>query len=110
MTTFSWDPAPDAEVAVAPRVLMAEFGDGYQQRAVDGINATRQIWSLTFSRNDEDADDIVAFLATAGGSTSFDWTPPKASNSIKVICRNWRRRDYMGGALVQATFEQVFES
>ena len=48
------------------RLLQAQFGDGYEQRAGDGINADRVKWSLTWNAvTNEEADAIE--LALRGG-------------------------------------------
>ena len=41
---------PDKQLTKAstPRVLTAKFGDGYEQRAVDGINNLAETYTLTF--------------------------------------------------------------
>lgn len=109
MATFTWDCAPVPELTKQPRVLMTNFGDGYVQRAKDGINTVRAVYSLFFGRNNTDADAIIAFLDARGGSESFDWTPPGGSSSIKAICREYHRVLEKNGSVVTATFEQVFE-
>ena len=39
----------------APRVLKAQFGDGYEMRVRDGINNTPRTWALSFNnRTKED--------------------------------------------------------
>ena len=49
--------------SIAPRVLTAKFGDGYEQRIKDGINSLQETYSLSFkTRTKEDIDDIVFFL------------------------------------------------
>jgi phage-related protein len=109
MPTFTYKATYGAELAKQPRILMADFGDGYQQRAGDGINLIRQMWSLEFRKVDADADAIDSFLAGQKGYLSFDWTPPKGA-AIKAICRDWRRQIASPGvSVITATFEQVFE-
>ena len=40
-----------------PKVLIATFGDGYEQRIADGINTLAETYSLSFStRTKEDID------------------------------------------------------
>ncbi len=63
---------------VTSRVHIARFGNGYEQRARDGINATRAEWSIIFSMlTRAEADNIERFIVhTAGGHTAFKWTVP----------------------------------
>jgi phage-related protein len=110
MPTFDWTPKT-AEKTVTPRVKVARFGDGYEQRVVDGINAQAARWSLTFSRETADLDAIEAFLRARGAAEAFDWLAPGATATIRVVCREWTRTPHTGlrtGEL-SCTFEEVFE-
>ena len=63
-----------------PRVLKANYGDGYEQRVANGINNTPEVWSLTWkNRTTIDANKIIAFLEDKGGVTAFDWYPSSYS-------------------------------
>jgi phage-related protein len=109
MSEFTWQPAYNANVTKAPRVKTAVFGDGYQQRAADGINQILQAWQLSFQLSKTDIDAIDTFLSTKNGVTSFTWTPGTGSE-IKVVCREWSRNimsPHVGS--LSAKFEQVFE-
>ena len=69
------------------RLLTAEFGDGYGQRVVDGINAHHQEWSVVWQLiTTEEADRIEQFLIDKMGVESFLWLPPKAGEAVSVIC------------------------
>lgn len=75
-----------------PRVHLAQFGDGYSQRIVNGINALDQVFSLNFAnRPKADIDAITNFLETKGGVTSFNFTYDEdgSETTIKVLCTNW---------------------
>ena len=64
----------------APRVLVANFGDGYEQRIADGINTLNETYSLSFaSRPKADIDDIVAFLDGKKGVSSFPLILPDSN-------------------------------
>ena len=69
-------------VAVQHRLVV--FGDGYEQRAEDGINSRSRggQWSWAVLEQD-DADDIVDFLSD-NAVTGFRYTFPGDSE------RNWR--------------------
>ena len=72
--------SPDLESkpTYEPKILSAEFGDGYSQSGADGINAFNETWSLVFNhRTKTEIDTIDAFLKTANGYQSFYWTPPE---------------------------------
>lgn len=90
--------APDRSLSRAstPRVLTASFGDGYEQRIVDGINNINETFSISFqNRSKAEIDDITAFFVSKGGVTSFDYTIPDSNVSppyettVKVVCDSW---------------------
>ena len=111
MPEFTWTPDFGSSKQSKPKVQAVKFGDGYEQRAAFGLNTNPKIWSLTFANRDtSDIDDIEDFLDARDGVESFDWTPPRAEDSIKVVCREWNRTiDHAGTDSLTATFEQVFE-
>lgn len=89
-------------------MLVAPFGDGYEQRTGDGINKDLHVWDLVFdNRNSTDADAIESFLTTKAGVTAFTWTPVGFSE-ITVVCREWTRGLPGAGAnTITTSFEQV---
>jgi len=109
MAIFTWVPSYGTQVSKKPRMLAAQFGDGYAQRAQNGINSNPQSWSLVFSSiAPADADAIDTFLATQAGVTPFDWTTPKG-DALRFTCAEWSRTyDAYAGHTITATFEQDF--
>jgi len=78
------------------RVLTANFGDGYEQRVLDGINTKNDSFSISFNnRTAQDINLIAAFFDTkAGKSFNFTitdtFTGGNLSNStIKVVCQEY---------------------
>ena len=56
-----------------PKVFIAEFGDGYEQRTPQGINNISQSIAVGFSsRPKDEIDDIVAYLQTLGENPSIE--------------------------------------
>lgn len=110
MTVFSYLASYGAQATRKPAVNVAKFGDGYEQRIQDGINAIPEIWSLTFAnRQTSEAQAIDAFLTAAAGVTNFTWTTPLGITG-KFVCRTWQPTIGQGNIWsVTATFEQVFE-
>lgn len=109
MPTFTVIPSFAPTSRRRPRVLSTKFGDGYEQRGLDGIHPDLQSWSLTFSeRTDADADTIEGFFVTNNtGVTPFDWTSPSGAAG-KYLCREWTRTlVYFDGHTITATFEEV---
>jgi phage-related protein len=77
MPTFTYQPDNMAQLTENPRVLRAQFGDGYMQRVGDGININPRKYQLSFNtRSTAEIAPIVAFLEAQNGIYSFDWTPP----------------------------------
>ena len=75
MDIFDYAPSWNSKIQRKPKVLVADFGDGYTQRTANGINHNKEEWNLSFTkRKDTEADAIEAFLETQGGSTAFLWT------------------------------------
>ena len=99
-----------------PKVHLATFGDGYEQRLADGINSITEIYSVSFAtRPKADIDDIVAFFDSKQGVTAFDFTIPDSNNSgettIKVVCDSFDiSYDYGDFYSASAKFRRVYEA
>jgi phage-related protein len=107
MSDFEYQPAYGMNVSKQPRTLTNKFGDGYEQRAADGINNKLRTYSLSFSRVTADVEAIETFLDGKGGVTSFTWTPSGGSE-VRVICREWGYSFNSNNTRVlNCTFEEV---
>ena len=111
MATFpSIAPTYGAQKTSQPKVTKVQYGDGYEMRAVFGLNQNPKSWSLTWEISEADADTIETFLDARAGQESFDWTAPGEASSAKFVCAEWNKSiPYLNRATVQATFTQVFE-
>lgn len=111
MATFpSYKPLYGASKSSAPAVRRVQFGDGYSQRLIYGLNQDPKEWTLEFNVTETQADEIEAFLEARGGAEAFDWTPPDSSTSYKWICSEWSKSiDQPLRAVIRTTFRQVFE-
>lgn len=107
--TFTWVPSHGTQVKRRPRVLKAQFGDGYAQRVGDGINNSPQKWDIRFEDiSKADALAIDNYLAGKGGVTKFSWTTPDGVTA-NFVCEEWSRTfSQENGHQVTATFEQDF--
>ena len=113
MATFpSITPSYGASKRSEPRVNSVQFGSGYEQRVVFGINQNPKIWDLSWINITEaNADTIETFLDARAGQEAFDWTPPDESTSYKWVCQQWDKQiNYTGRATITAQFRQVFEA
>ena len=112
---------PDKQLTkqINPRVLTAKFGDGYEQRIVDGINNLNEEYSLSFkTRTKEEIDDIVAFLDTKAGVTKFTLTLPDSNNTtrtgerdVKVVSTDYSvNYEYDNFYSLSLALKRVFEA
>jgi phage-related protein len=110
MATFTWTPKYGAARKATPKVLISGFGDGYRQRAADGINNIDETWDLEFVNEDTTIDDIDDFLVARGGWESFDWTPPGEAVSKKWSCAEWGRTKTGSGVdSLNASFQREYD-
>ena len=74
-------------------VLTAKFGDGYEQRVLDGINTKQDMFNISFKNRDaEDINLIAGFLDDKAG-TNFDFvitdtfsSGSLTTSTLKVVC------------------------
>ena len=105
-----------------PKVRVAQFGDGYQQRIADGLNSVTDVFTVNFvNRLKAEADDIEAFFRDKKGVTAFNFTFPDSNSSsndsagnpvttVKVICKKWSQQYGNSGSYsINAQFERVYE-
>ena len=118
-TFGSRDIVPDKSMArsTTPKVLLANFGDGYEQRLANGINSLRENYSVSFkTRTKEEIDDIVGYFDSLKGVTAFPFTIPDTNGTgdettIKVVCDNYSiSYDYDNFYSCSATFRRVYEA
>ena len=113
MATFpDISPSYGISKSSAPVVASIQFGSGYEQRVVRGINQNPKVWTLTWDKISEtDSDTIETFLDARAGQEAFDWQPPNESSSYKWVCSQWSKSiDFPTLATIRATFRQVFEA
>lgn len=109
---FDWVESASTALEEEPRVLETRFGDGYSQRAPDGLNPIAQQWEVRFTGVDNDIGDaILAYFRAAGAVEAFEWTPLWHTIPIKVVCKRWTRTqpNEWGRSDITARFSQVFE-
>lgn len=113
--TFTPCPPPDPftlPVQTEARTLEATFGDGYTQRAGDGLNALRRAVPAQWRAMPRDKlDAIVGFLEDRRGFEAFEWTIPGESTPRLFICKGWTVAAAGSPRFftLSATFEQVFD-
>jgi phage-related protein len=88
-TSSCWRPSYNWSVDVEPRLVTAQFGDGYVQRVIDGINPNKYTWNLNFNgRRDSVITAMLSYLAGLKG-VSFPFKDPISGNVLPVFCDKW---------------------
>ncbi len=102
---------------IKPRVLKLSFGDGYEQRAVNGINNIDETYDVSFRlRKKEEIDAIIATFTAKAGVSSFLFTIPDENAtgnelSIKVVCDDFSQTyDYDDFYSCNAKLRRVYEA
>ena len=116
MNTFptTYCPTTATTQQTVPRILKAQFGNGYTQEELDGINAYLRLWDVYYENIP--TSGLLAlntFLETNAG-TRFYWTQPAPfdAEGQKVFrCDQWQWT-YQGGNIVslECQFQQQPES
>lgn len=92
-----------------PRVLSANFGDGYAQETGDGLNA--DLGDLTPSWRNlsmEEATSVMGFFAQHKGYIPFLFTLPGEETARKWKCTEWVRTWNAAGLVdVSATWKEA---
>ncbi len=102
---FTWRPFNETTGQVPFRQRKVQFGDGYSQVTVDGLNPTRMSWPLTFTGTAAEISAIAAFLE--GHVTDpFEWKPPLRESVSLFLADGYSLRD-LGGDVwsLLTTFE-----
>lgn len=74
---------PGTGVSIKHRILLSEFGDGYEQRPGDGVPTRYEEWKLVWTAiPNEEADLIEAFFETKGFHVPF-WYRPVSTRPLK---------------------------
>ena len=111
MATLPFEPdiSNQASKSGTPRTLRVEFGDGYNQRADDGINNSGEKWNVGWDGLVmTDANTLEAFLKSHGAE-SFDWTPPGESQQYFIVL-SWNATPIGDqGKRMTAIFERVYD-
>ncbi len=66
-----------AQKTVKFTTIAAQFGDGYMQRAGDGINKKQENWIITYDNLNQTQRDILwVFIEQVQMSDVVEWTAP----------------------------------
>lgn len=109
--TFSIKPSKSFSLSSKPRVVTSQFGDGYSQRIVNGINNIAKEWSVSFNSRDlQTISQIENFFEARRGVEGFRWIPPGDTTIYSVLCTEWSKTyDSHISASITAKFIQIFD-
>lgn len=106
---FNYQVDYSSKSSAQPRVLLAQFGDGYEQRSGDGINTNPKSWPVTITRDSATIMTIEALMDQWAGVTAFLWITPR-NTVARFVCRQYDTTyDDFNKSVFTGTFEQVFE-
>jgi phage-related protein len=100
-------PQEEPNVDVRFNVIDTQFGEGYIQTFVEGMNTIKDVWPVTWVGTDTEINPIKTFFEAHPG-VSFNWTPPgKPQNKYRV-----KGYQYIpsaaGNAKISAILERFF--
>ena len=107
---FFWRPSYNYSLKFEPRNRVITFGDGYEQRASDGIQNNLMIIDLQFeTRGEDEATAILHFFHSRNGSEAFVFYPPKPYNVPKKFrSPNWDMGvSFQGNFSIRSTFTEI---
>jgi len=114
LNTFNPDPppSPGTDLKRKPKLLKADFGDGYTQAAADGINWIKGTLTLTWDNLTlSQAVAIDNFFIAQGGYIPFYYTPSDDTAPMKWTCEDWSVKRGQGGIrTITATLTQNFST
>ena len=97
-----------------PRVLKAQFGDGYEMRVRDGINNTPREWTLTFAnRTKADIDNLYDFINGLASVDTAKLTIPfdGSESTVVVVLEEYSRTlNYDDYYTLSVNAREVFEA
>lgn len=93
---FWWKASYATEVSFKPKLIINQFGNGYQQRIKDGLNNNMAEFSVSFqNRSEKEAVSILHFLNERNAQESFVYNMPTIYNknnsslNTRFICPEW---------------------
>lgn len=107
MAEFIWRPQDSYTITNEPRVRVASYGDGYEQRAKDGINNQLKTYQFIFRGLPDDIQPIQDFLVARGAVESFQWNSIYENKMVTMVCRSWSFNPQRMKYEITATFEEV---
>lgn len=88
-STPEWCPSLSQTRDKEWRLRTAQFGDGYEQRVLDGINPLNVVWQVAFEAKPAAViEDMETYLETTL-ARAFPFQDPATGEIIQVFCDKW---------------------
>jgi phage-related protein len=84
-----WTPTWPVRIDREPRMKIAKFGDGYEQRVLDGLNPMQTSWNLQWDMRPRDDALAIDLYLTAQQGGAFDFLDPHTDSIVQVFCDKW---------------------
>jgi len=92
------------------KVVVSNYGDGFQQRAAVGLNSRYDSWAIQLTALSlEDRNTLSAFYESHGMVVAFDWTPPNGTATKWVFASPLEETNVGTYYTFTFTLNQVFE-
>lgn len=93
------------------KAIISKFGDGFSQRAPNGINTKIDSWTVNWSPLlITDRNTVVTALDAVGTWGIITWTPPGETVSKKFIVTSGYSESYISNYYrISVKLEQVFD-
>ncbi|HEM8742856.1 TPA: phage tail protein [Enterobacter sichuanensis] len=107
--TFTWSTQVSPTETDTIDLFTAQFGDGYEQVAVNGINNIAEQWELTWTGKKKDVAAIRAFLHSHAHQ-SFWWSNPWGEKKLYRVEPDSIKSTFVSGKVVTLgfSFKQAF--
>jgi len=88
-TDNCWKPDLPVGVKVAPRLNIAQFGDGYQQRSTAGINYIETEYDLSWATREQKVILAMDAYLSSRAARAFPFEHPVTKQIVNVFCDEW---------------------
>lgn len=85
----TWCASPPIEDSPSWRLQVAKFGDGYEQRGLDGINALELAFNVAYDMRPRAEIQAMDSYLRANGADAFPFKHPVSKVVYQVFCDAW---------------------
>lgn len=105
------NPVFDIDDSRAPRLLIADFGDGYGQRVRNGLNHDATSLELKWENISVAEGAVIwAFITARGGDEAFFYDPPFIATGKKWTCPTYKRTFQQPDTMtISGSFKECFD-